>query len=128
MWWRDGNKEKSVKAYSSLAAYLGLLWLAQLTKRMIYQSNDSSVLVCCFLFKLPLSFFYSLILCSFSAYPTLLFLLLLKGKKEIRFQSLLHVSLNLEGNPCQKGIEIWLADNSCHLLQRWSHDCKMPVA
>lgn len=49
---RNGNKEKSVKAYSSAAAYSGLLWLAQLIKRMIYQSNDSSVLDCCFLFKL----------------------------------------------------------------------------
>lgn len=77
--WKQKN---SVKAFAFVAAYSGLLWLAQLIKRMIYQSNDSSVLVCCFLFKLPLSCLYPLILCFFSVYLSLSFLLLLKGKKK----------------------------------------------
>lgn len=102
---REVETKKSVKASSFVAAYSGLLWLAQLIKIMIYQSNDSSVLVCFLLFKLPLSCLYPLILCFFSVYPLLSFLLLLKGKKkrESRFLSLLHVSPQLEGNDHQKG-------------------------
>lgn len=90
MGWRSVNNKKkqtpktpqTVKASSFIAAYSGLFWLAQLIKRMIYQSNDSSVLVCCFLCKLPLFCLYPLILCFFSVYPSLSFLLLLNGIKK----------------------------------------------
>lgn len=72
--------KKSVKASSFVAAYSGFLWLAQLIKIIIYQSNDRSVLVCCLLFKLPLSCLYPLILCFFCL-PHSIFFLPIEGEK-----------------------------------------------